>query len=418
MHKAIKVVLAMFFLSAAIMSLTAVKASCQVPVSWEGAAHFQYNIESAVVAKDTAGNRHVVVEFSVTDPTTGGKWDILNDEPFRQGPSLSRLAIILGWPANDYQNTGAAREDLQPLPFGNGAGAALPMSLDVLKTAVGLGGYRFQVTTPTLPVQAQGTGVVAMEGRLAWPVTVNGAQVYGRAPVKNAYKYFALTGTDVVPRREVADIKKCQSCHDGGVHKDGVVIPRLSLHGSNRTEELRACVVCHNPNQTDIPYRTSGTEVSIDFKRMVHSIHAGSRLHNPFVVTGFQGSAVDFSDIRFPGKLNNCLTCHTEAYGKGTFELPLASSIRGSTIATGSVPGVSVDVNPANDLKITPTAAVCSSCHDSSKALSHMASPRSGGSFQALQSAIDQGTIRERCESCHGPGRDKDVRKVHEIEGD
>jgi OmcA/MtrC family decaheme c-type cytochrome len=167
--------------------------------------------------------------------------------------------------------------------------------------------------------------------------------------------------------------------------------------------------------------RTSSNERLGDPKRNesmerdVH-VHAGNKLHNPCIVTGFQGSVNDYSDVQFPGTLNNCLTCHTEAYGKGTFELPLARFTRSSSVATGSMPGVSVEVNPANDLKTTPTTAVCSSCHDSSGALSHMASTRSGGSFQALQSAIDQGAIRERCVSCHGPGRDKDVRKVHEIE--
>lgn len=43
MYKAMKVVLVIFFLSVAMVSLTAAKASSQVPVSWEGAAHFQYN---------------------------------------------------------------------------------------------------------------------------------------------------------------------------------------------------------------------------------------------------------------------------------------------------------------------------------------------------------------------------------------
>jgi OmcA/MtrC family decaheme c-type cytochrome len=70
-------------------------------------------------------------------------------------------------------------------------------------------------------------------------------------------------------------------------------------------------------------------------------------------------------------------------------------------------------VNPANDLKITPTAAACSACHDNSEVRSHMI--RTGGaSFATTQDKIGT-TVKERCAGCHGPGKDKDVRKVHEL---
>jgi hypothetical protein len=56
-------------------------------------------------------------------------------------------------------------------------------------------------------------------------------------------------------------------------------------------------------------------------------------------------------------------------------------------------------------------AAVCSACHDSDKNRSHM--ERNGASFSALQHQITDGTVRERCASCHGRGRAKDVLRVH-----
>ena len=40
---------------------------------------------------------------------------------------------------------------------------------------------------------------------------------------------------------------------------------------------------------------------------------------------------------------------------------------------------------------------------------------RSGASWKALQADIDAGKIRERCADCHGPGKQKDVRKMHDI---
>lgn len=73
---------------------------------------------------------------------------------------------------------------------------------------------------------------------------------------------------------------------------------------------------------------------------------------------------------------------------------------------------VTIDTNPNNDVKISPIASVCSSCHDDREAVSHMI--RTGGaSFSTDLPALASGQVRERCVSCHGPGREKSVRKVH-----
>jgi hypothetical protein len=36
-----------------------------------------------------------------------------------------------------------------------------------------------------------------------------------------------------------------------------------------------------------------------------------------------------------------------------------------------------------------------------------------GASFNTTQGAINAGAVRERCTSCHGPGREESVRRVH-----
>jgi len=372
----------------------------QTPPAWGATQFFQYHIESI---EFDAATRTAFVLFSVTDPTNNDQpWDIKNDAPFTQllPRPTSRLALDIGWDTREYTNIGS----------GSTSGAAYPISVDVLSNSTELfPGSRLYLASATLPVQAVGSGVVVMEGHPAWPVDVGGTQVIAPVPVKTAYRYFAITDAAVVPRREVVDINKCMNCHDGNE------IPRLSLHGSNRTEELRACVVCHNPNQTDIPYRTTGAEESVDFKRMIHGIHAGKMRKNPLIVIGRNGSVNDYSQVRFPGELKNCLNCHIDRTGLGTYQIPLDENVLGSTINTRSTLGGSLDVDPTNDLKITPIASVCSSCHDSSKAISHMKKEGRAG-FGVLQSQIDSGAVRERCVSCHGPGRDKDVRRAHSID--
>jgi cytochrome c553 len=61
------------------------------------------------------------------------------------------------------------------------------------------------------------------------------------------------------------------------------------------------------------------------------------------------------------------------------------------------------------------TAAVCSSCHDKAEVRSHMVR-RGGASFATTQAAIGTKVV-ERCANCHGPGKSKDVRRVHQLSG-
>ena len=107
--------------------------------------------------------------------------------------------------------------------------------------------------------------------------------------------------------------------------------------------------------------RAAGAEVSVDFKRLIHGIHGAKRRTTPLVIVGFNGAINDFSDVKFPAEVKNCLVCHYEERGKGTFELPLKADVLGSTIATGSMPGVFVDVDPSNDARITTGHPCC--CH-------------------------------------------------------
>ena len=426
---------------------------------WDAATHFQYNIEKVGVAPlpTTPASYSIKVVFSVTDPRIGDQpWDIKNAAAFQSAGA--QLTLDIGWdPASDFKNTGSNRGTLTPLTA-LGDAAAMPVRVTGLTSrtltsatpctpadcgATDLNRYFATATVTPLPFGSSvNAGRVALEGHPVCngiagfdcpPAAAPPAAPYLNVPARSAAVNFTLEPTQPLeaiipdPRRLVVDISKCKTCHDGKDHGTGVV-PRLSLHGANRNENLHVCVICHNPNQTDVAYRRATTatedprisaaEVPIDFKVMVHSIHSGGFRTQPYVVIGRNSSVNDSSGVRFPRELRNCTNCHVDANGKGTFELPLLAGALGTTIKTQSsylsTPR-SIDVDPANDLKISPIAAVCSSCHDKQEVKSHMVGT-GGASFATTQAAIGT-TVIERCANCHGPGKKKDVRRAHEIGG-
>ena len=404
---------------------------------WEAAKHFQYNIEKIGVTPGPAATPQsysVRIVFSVTDPTDPTHvWDIQNALPFTTSPA--QLTLDIGWaPGTDFTNAGGVSGSLALIsPAAVGTGAALPVQVRNLvnKAAVPLTAFpctpadcatsapnRFFAiakVTPTAFPALPKTGRVVLEGRPVCkgvsgincddppvPANIN-------IPVTTATANFTFAPTTPLsarlpdtqdPRRPIVAIDKCKGCHDGTDHGTGIV-PRLSLHGENRNENLGACVVCHNPNQTDVPYRRpvvavedariAGPEVAVDFKVMVHSIHSGGFREQPFVVIGRNSSVNDFSSVRFPKELRDCTLCHIDSGGKGTFELPLRAGVLGTTVKTQSgylATPRTIDVDPSNDTKISPTAAVCSACHDKSEVKSHMV--RTGGaSFATTQKALN-----------------------------
>lgn len=434
--------------------------------------YFQYNFENVVVNTTTLPGTtpitwNVRIIFSVTNPNPDADvpnttWDIQNDAPYQS--TGGSLTMDIGWDATEFTNTGSANPNLSPeiRPTIGGTGVAYPIRLvninratsatparrclnfDECPGAVSLDN-RFWIETSVTPIaftRAVSAGRNIMEGH---PVCVStglnslpGCPTSGNIniPVRSEVVNFAFLDTAVAtaavisdPRRPIEDFEiKCFACHNGNTpDARGDLIPRLAMHGANRNENVKVCVVCHNPNQTDVRNRTSGPETSVDFKRMIHGIHAGPFRQNPFIVVGVNGTVFDFSNTAFPASLRNCLNCHIDIVDgkkrKGTFELPLQNMVLGSTVNTGSTyadlaPGQNriIDRDPRNDLKITPIAAVCSACHDSDQTRDQMMIHKGGASFSTTQDQIGV-TVIERCVDCHGPGRQKDVRKVHILDG-
>jgi len=439
-------------------------------------ARFQFNIlkicGTAVASNPVCAPGSVpTVTFSVTDPTGGthgypnSTYNIFSDPEFwnsTTNAAAGSLTVDLAWNTADYNNTGGfgARPGRanQINVFGttgnttNYGNATIPPYAratdngDGTYTVTSLGPVPDGSAWPN--VAASGTGAVAIEGRAtAAPLnTIPATTARLRAPIKAAVAYFGITDSKPVPRRVVVDaVTKCDNCHD-----------QLSLHGGTRNDNVQICVLCHNPDNTDAqagsrhkfanglsdgtvtprtpPYAYDGKkEESIDLKRMIHGIHAGAvaSLDGTEPLDGMRDKGLviagaDFSDVRFPGILNHCSTCHTNRSYRlaGIWEEPTQNGILGSTV--DSTPNLtsantSAEVNaslqdPSDDFNISPTAAVCSSCHDTALEEAHMKiNGAVFGDDGATSTQLNLLGVIETCVVCHGPGAVADVDVVHSV---
>jgi OmcA/MtrC family decaheme c-type cytochrome len=312
----------------------------------------------------SSASDEITATYSVTK--SGSRMDLETDDEWTRG---GRLTLRLSWDTSEYSNVGSGSTPAQPISVN---------ALDIGGAVTALGGNLYEASF-TPPSSASDTVAVHLEGR---PVAdLLGDDTFGdQIPVRSVLANVNIEGAraSLAPRRTVVDSTLCNQCHDSG--RAG-----LTIHGTNRTDEIGVCVVCHNPDATDINQRPSDPsttpdgkrEEAIDFKRMIHQIHAGSDLQDGLVVYGFGGSPHEYGTVDFIGNLENCETCHvTDSYS--TEDARAASP---STIDTGTDPA-----DPADDLNISSTAAVCASCHDDTTASDHML--LYGASFEALDADI------------------------------
>ncbi len=323
------------------------------------AASMELNILDVSTAAGTGGALDVTIQFSVTDPTNV---DLEYDITDTTTVDLTPLSFLIGWDTTDYSNMNSGSTPAQALRVG-------------ISSATDTGNQIYTLTvTDAVPAGVTGSGVVGFQGHPYTDQDGDG-DVDDRVPVTSVVKSFAITDATAVDRRTVVDIDKCNNCHGS-----------LSLHGSNRTDEIQICVICHNADATDISVRPADAttaadgkaEETIDFKYMIHAIHAGDKSQHGFrengiVVYGYRGSVHDYSHVRFPGNLKYCEACHNS----GTYELPVGTGVLPTTVGTDSNL-----TDPDDDKNITPTIAACSSCHDDILAKNHMA--ENGGSFDFI----------------------------------
>lgn len=296
--------------------------------------------------------------------------------------TFARGAIMVSGPTFNYQRVIASQSDLRE---------------NSRKTALGAYTYRFSVPVPMTylaplndtasfgeidgeltgqPLLA-GTYTVAIEARKDYEID---GETH-RDPGNGTGDFLLGSATTLAPR-EVVTLANCNQCHG-----------ELKAHGENRNG-ITNCLVCHTAGSEDgnDPTAGNGTPgVSVDFKSLIHKIHAGASLPSvngvttnpdgsrnydatpqPFIVQGYRSSLHDYSEVVFPvwpsmasgmprdagyGALTSSQRSQEDAMLSGPVD---CAKCHGDPDGAGPLPA------PAQgDLAYAqPTVQACISCHD------------------------------------------------------
>lgn len=263
-----------------------------------------------------------------------------------------------------------------------------------VKTAVGRYTYRFPLAIPATYAAPLNDTASLTDNELTGEDLLSGTYTVGLELRKdyaldgetirdpgNATVDFLLGDATAIESREVVTLANCNQCH-----------VELKAHGDNR-DKITNCLLCHTAGAEDgnnASYANGTPGVAIDFKVLIHKIHAGAKLPSvngistdangartygtgvPYVVQGRGGSLHDYSEVVFPvwpslltpmprdggytalssgqkaaedaarGGPVDCTKCHGDPDGAGPLPAPAQGDLAYSQ----------------------PTRQACGSCHD------------------------------------------------------
>jgi len=333
------------------------------------------NVSITNVANHAAGQAPVI-SFMVTNNA---------GTPLRDLNGLSSLTFNYAGPTTDYTDViSAAAKGSSGLTGPDDAGV-------------------FQLATATpIPADATGTWSLGAEARRTVQLT---SSVSATEAAPNPVVTFTVDDSMPLARRVEVANENCRRCH-GEFSKD------FSIHGGSRNN-TQYCVFCHNPSASDAERRdrdpaavaAGENNATINFRVMIHKIHRGEALEQqPYLVYGF-GSGMpgytihDFGEVRFPGDLRLCATCHVD----DSQLIPPYPNTALPTLRTKLDPANGNEI-PADPPAVQPITSVCTACHDADAAMAHAATNTTAAGVEA-------------CPVCHAEGAAFAVSNVHAVGG-
>ncbi len=321
---------------------------------------------------------------------------------------LAKMAhgeIYLSGPSNNYQVVLAPQYDVATHSINEGGGV---WSYTFVTPVPALYPAPFNDTASFGLADGELQGTALLDGTytvglsMTWPYTSDGESLLDTG----AATYDTLFGAaPTISHREVVANQNCDVCHT-----------EVRIHGGYR-KDVRTCVLCHTAGSEDGNTAGATPGVTIEFKVMIHKIHAGSRLPSvlgmstdasgnrlyptgpagsssttvvnlpkPLLYSGYMGSVSDFSTVIFPLFPNFNVSLPKDqgysALGSATPVVPVGYT--GPTIRTQK----SCEDNNLRG----PTA--CAKCHGDPDAGGPLAAPAEGDLCYTQPSA-------QACGSCH-----------------
>jgi OmcA/MtrC family decaheme c-type cytochrome len=209
-----------------------------------------------------------------------------------------------------------------------------------------------------------------------WSYTVDGAS---ERTADNATFDFVIGNGGTIDTREVVTQDNCNRCHED-----------LAAHGGMR-KDVTICLMCHTAGSEDRNTAAGGTPgVSIDFKVMIHKIHAGEHLPSvqgvstdtngmrlygasqPYQIVGNNDSIHDYSGVAFPAWPHGLVAMpRDEGYtalsaSAKTAEDVIRTGPSNCVVCHGDPDGSGPLIAPAQGAihQTQPTRQACGSCHD------------------------------------------------------
>lgn len=381
----------------------------------ENGAKYKMNIESAVF-NDTVNKtgRTVTVKYFLSDPTNGNAAHDLTKSEFSNLRFYLAYQNMIGQLASvtEYSAGSDVRVDAK-------TGTPVPGELNH---------YTIEIQLPddvAQKTQAKGTARVVSIGQVKEPkLDVRTREVVAgtmNVVVQHTFADVAISGS-LNPRRVIVSNEKCNVCHGALGTTSGSNTGKENAFHSGARNTVEACAVCHDANKVSTSTTmTNGTTFneSYQFKRMIHGIHGNSKRYYPFTrKNAVQGAfcnpantskeavaacnsaltlgtgVTNFAaEVAWPGVGINCNACHVN------------NSYKQDLGTLGAVIKVGDDATDPNTWKvISPKAATCTACHDSSAAIGHVSSW--GGAAFGNKTQAEIATLpAETCyDACHTSG--------------